>query len=108
MNEIEELCDRIFMIDKGKGVLYGELKEIKAGYRSNLVLLECEGEPGELKGVTVKHNEHGAYELLLEKDTPPQDILEQLIKQGIKIIRFEVATPPLNDIFLQVVGERDE
>ncbi|MFC1900333.1 DUF4162 domain-containing protein [Chloroflexota bacterium] len=46
--------------------------------------------------------------MLLENDTSPQEILEQLVKKGIKINRFEVATPPLNDIFLQVVGENDE
>ena len=108
MNEIEELCDRIFMIHKGTGVLYGKLDEIKAGYRSNSVLLECEGEPGELTGAVVKYIERGVMELVLEKETSPQEILEQLVNGGIKVYRFEVATPPLNDIFLQVVGETDE
>lgn len=40
MNEVEELCDRIFMINKGQNVLYGELTEIKSEYRNNSILLE--------------------------------------------------------------------
>ena len=46
--------------------------------------------------------------MILEKETTAQQVLEQLVKAGIKVIRYEVYTPPLNDIFLQVVGEEDE
>ena len=105
MNEIEELCDRVFMINKGRGVLYGELSEIKSRYRRNSVFLEYEGELGELEGVARRHDHHGSTELTLDKETSPQDILDQLVRRGIKINRYEVSTPPLHDIFLQVVGE---
>jgi ABC-2 type transport system ATP-binding protein len=108
MNEIEELCDRIFMIDKGHGVLYGELNEIKSRYRRNSIFLDYEGELGELKGVASRHDQRGSTELVLDKTTSPQVVLEELIRRGLKINRFEVSTPPLNDIFLQVVGKASE
>lgn len=108
MNEIEELCDRVFMINKGRGVLYGELSEIKARYRRNSVFLEYEGELGELEGIARRQDHHGSTELILEKDASPHEILEQLVHRGVKIIRYEVSTPPLNDIFLQVVGKAGE
>ena len=107
MNEIEELCDRVFMINKGRGVLYGELAEIKSRYRRNSVFLEYDGEFGDLKGVIRRNDRYGATELILNDETTPQEILEELVKLGITINRYEVSTPPLNDIFIQVVGDKE-
>ncbi len=45
MNQVEELCDRILMINKGQAVLYGSLAEIKSRYRNNSVFLECDRLP---------------------------------------------------------------
>jgi len=108
MNEIEELCDRILMINHGRSVLYGNLAEIKSKYRSNSVLLDFEGELGEVPGVTEKRTHKGYVELVLDGNTTPQQVLERLVSRGIVINRFEVATPPLNEIFLRVVGRTHE
>jgi len=108
MNEIEELCDRILMINHGHSVLYGNLAEIKSKYRSNSVLLEFEGELGEVPGVTEQRTRKGYMELVLDGNTTPQQVLERLVSRGIVINRFEVATPPLNEIFLRVVGKTHE
>jgi len=105
MNEVEELCDRILMMDEGRTVLYGGLEEIKARYRSNSVIVEYQGKLGEVRGVVRREEEDGRAELFLDAETAPQQVLEQLVGQGIVVQRFEVATPPLHDIFLQVVGE---
>jgi len=104
MNEVEELCDRILMINHGRSVLYGKLSEIQSRYRSNSVLLEFEGKLEELPGVTEKRTHKGYVELVLDGKTTPQQVLERLVSTGIVINRFEVATPPLNEIFLKVVG----
>jgi ABC-2 type transport system ATP-binding protein len=105
MNEVEELCDRILMIDEGRTVLYGDLAEIKERYRNNSIVMEYEGELGEVTGVVRRQDHDGHVELFLEAETAPQQVLAQLVGQGIMIKRFEVATPPLHDIFLQVVDE---
>ncbi len=106
MNEVEELCDRILMIDKGRTVLYGELAEIKTKYANNSVFVEFEGKMGKLDGVVGK-KDYGQYvELFLDGKTPPQKILQQLMSRGVSINRFEVSTPSLNKIFLQVAGKR--
>jgi len=108
MNQVEELCDRILMINNGRSVLYGNLAEIKSKYRSNSVLLEFEGKLGEVPGITEKRTRKGYTELVLDEDTTPQQVLERLVSTGIIINRFEVATPPLNEIFLKVVGKNHE
>jgi ABC-2 type transport system ATP-binding protein len=106
MNQVEELCDRILMINNGKNVLYGDLGEIKARYRGNSVLLDFEGELGEIPGVTAKRQHKGYLELILDGETTPQQLLERLVGRGIAINRFEVATPSLNEIFLKEVGRK--
>jgi len=108
MNEIEELSDRILMINHGRSVLYGNLAEIKSKYRSNSVLLEFEGELGEVPGVTGKRTHKGYVELVLDGNTTSQQVLERLVSRGMVINRFEVATPPLNEIFLRLVGKNRE
>jgi len=108
MNEVEELCDRILMIDNGRAVLYGHLAEIKSRYRSSSVLLDFEGELGEVQGITDKRTHKGYSELILDGQTTPQQVLAHLVNRGIVINRFEVATPSLNEIFLKVVGKNHE
>ena len=103
MNEVEELCDRIFMIHKGQSVLYGELAKIKSRYRGNSVLVELDGELPQLEGITEKHEYRDHVELFLDSETSPRKILEQLMDREAKINRFEVSTPSLNDIFIQLV-----
>jgi ABC-2 type transport system ATP-binding protein len=108
MNQVEELCDRILMVNKGRAVLYGGLAEIKSKYRNNSVLLEYEGELGEVPGIAEKRVHKNHVELFLSDDTTPQQLLERLLARGITVNRYEIATPPLNDIFIKVVGEHSE
>jgi len=105
MNQVEELCDRILMINKGQAVLYGSLAEIKSRYRNNSVFLECDCLPEGLPGV-VGSKAHGKYtEIFLDGRVSPQEILSALINKGVKVDLFEVSTPSLNEIFIQVVKE---
>ena len=108
MNQVEELCDRILMVNKGRAVLYGNLAEIKARYRNNAVRVEVKGDLGEIPGVVEKRPGHDYVELVLDGKATPQQVLEILVNRGIVVNRFEIATPPLNDIFLQVAGQRHE
>jgi ABC-2 type transport system ATP-binding protein len=106
MNQVEELCDRILMINNGQNVLYGDLREIRTRYRGNALLLDVEGELGEIPGVTGKRVHKGYTELILDGKAIPQQVLTHLINRGMVINRFEVATPSLNEIFLKEVGKK--
>jgi len=106
MNQVEELCDRILMVNNGRAVLYGDLAEIRSRYRGNSVLLDCKGELGEVSGVTRQRTHKGFTELVLDVNTTPQQLLERLVGRGLVINRFEIATPSLNEIFLKEVGKK--
>ena len=70
--------------------------------------MNVEGEIGDLPGVIEKKFNKGSFELVLAPDTTPQIILDQLRERGITIKRFEIKTPSLNEIFLNIarVGEK--
>lgn len=108
MSEVEELCDRILMINNGQVVLYGGLTEIKNQYRNNSVLLEIEGELGGIKGTVKSHDDHKYLEVFLDKDETPQQLLSDLVGRGVMVKRFELSTPSLQEIFLKVVGKNHE
>jgi len=108
MNKVEELCDRVLMINYGSEVLHGNLKDIKARFRKKSVQVAVDGELGDLPGVIEKKSHKGSFELVLAPDTTPQIILDRLREREITINRFEITTPSLNDIFLQIVGAAHE
>ncbi|MGW8314694.1 MAG: ABC transporter ATP-binding protein [Bacteroidales bacterium] len=108
MNKVEELCDRVLMINHGREVLYGDLLEVKERFKEHSVLVEVEGEIGDLHGVINKKVEKGIYELVLSPETSPQQILDQLYGKGMMINHFENKRPSLNDIFLHLAGNHHE
>jgi len=107
MNQVERMCDRILLIDEGQRVLYGPLEEIKAHYAEHAVLVRCSGSLEGLAGARRIEQRERDRLIVLEDDTSPQDILRQLVERGIPVQRFEVATPPLEEIFIRVVEEND-
>ena len=112
MDQAEELCDRIAMIDRGRRVLYGTLREIKRRYadelhgtagRGNVVVVDGEGEFATLPGVLSVIAIGGATRLTLSPELRPERFLESAIAGGMTIARFEAAPTPLEEIFMHVV-----
>jgi ABC-2 type transport system ATP-binding protein len=108
MNQVEELCDRVLMIDHGSAVLYGDLKELTSKFRNKSVVVSVEGEIGDLPGIVETNRRKDSLELVPAPDVSPMMILDQLRARGILINRFEIATPSLNEIFLKLAGAEHE
>jgi ABC-2 type transport system ATP-binding protein len=61
-----------------------------------------------VQGVAETHSHGRNIELVLDKNATPKQVLERLVTSGITINRFEVGTPSLNEIFLEVAGKGHE
>ena len=105
MHQVEELCDRIVLINHGRNVLYGRLNEIRRAYAGHAVLVRVDGPLPEVSGVEVTLQHNGAVQLNLADDVTPQDVLAQLVSSQAAIEQFEIASPGLDEIFIQAVGE---
>ena len=107
MYQVEALCDRIVLIDEGRTVLYGPVHEVKRNFAGNAVAIEGQGDFEQIPGVLETRRENGTWHLALEVGTDPQAIFQALATRGnVRIERFELAEPSLDDIFVQVVSER--
>lgn len=106
MYQAEALCNRIVLINKGQTVLYGEVDTIKHNFAGNAVVVEGQGDFGNLPGVLEARRENGGlWRMALQPGVSPQDIFRALaLRDGVKIERFEIAEPSLDDIFISVVG----
>lgn len=102
MNLVEALCDRIVLVDHGKAVLYGELSEIKRQYAARSVRLRTSATLGPLPGVSRVEEHDGSLVLTLGTATP-QDLLKTLVERNVSLESFEVASMPLEEIFISVV-----
>lgn len=108
MNQVEELCNRVLMINHGREVLYGDLQDIKGNYKEHSVRIDVAGEIGNLQGVIRQRTHKGILELDLSPETTPQSILDQLKENGKTINHFEIKKPSLNEIFLHLAGRNHE
>ena len=105
MNQVEELCDRILLIDRGRDVLYGSLADIRRKFSGHAVLVRAEGDLSGLPGVLEVRAHNNAMRLTLAETTTPQDVMRALVERGIPVEKFEVAVPSLDEIFIKVVRE---
>jgi ABC-2 type transport system ATP-binding protein len=103
MHQVEELCDRILLIDEGKDVLYGRLDEIRRRFSGHAVLVRTAAELPTLAGVEQLAPHNNAFKLTLATDTTPQDVLHALMAQDVTLEKFEIAVPTLDEIFIRVV-----
>lgn len=109
MHQVEELCDRIVLIDHGRTVLYGGLDEIRRQFSGHAVIVRTPGELPELPGVEhVERHNSSAYRLTLAPSTTTQEILRKLVEGGVQIDQFENAAPTLDEIFIRVVQQDDQ
>ncbi len=106
MNLVEALCERILLIDDGKAVLYGSLDEIKRRHSPGTVRLRTSATLDDFPGVVRIERRDDTLTLTLEGITP-QELLRALVERDVPVESFEVATAPLEDIFIAVVKERD-
>jgi ABC-2 type transport system ATP-binding protein len=105
MDTVERLCDSICLINQGRAVLLGVLRDIKAGYGRSSVQIEYEGELPLLAdpSLVAGSNDFGNYvELRLAPGADPQRLLE-LAMRTARIRRFEMVEPSLEEIFIDTV-----
>jgi len=103
MHQVEELCDRILLIDDGYSVLYGDLEDIRRQFTGHAVIVRVEGELPEIPGVEEVSPQNNIVRLDLSQGTTPQDVLNYLVKRGVSVSQFEIAVPGLDEIFIRVV-----
>jgi ABC-2 type transport system ATP-binding protein len=106
MYQVEALCNRIVLINNGRTVLYGKVDEIKRNFAGNAIVVEGQGDFSHIPGVLEARQQNGSWHIALETGVTAQSVLRSLaLREEVKLDRFEVAEPSLDDIFVTVVQE---
>ncbi|MEA3335882.1 MAG: ATP-binding cassette domain-containing protein [Chloroflexota bacterium] len=106
MHQVEELCDRIVLINQGQNVLYGPLEQIRRDFSGHAVMVKVDGDLPALTGVQDTIQKNGSIQLVLADQTAPQEILRQLMADHATVEQFEIAVPTLDEIFIRTVNEQ--
>jgi len=104
MNMVEELCDRVGLIHRGRLVLYGEVDEVRRRHSPPEVRISLGGELPRLEGAAEIHPEgERSWRLRLADPDGAARILRQLVEAGADVQRFERVLAPMEDIFISLV-----
>ncbi len=108
MATIEEFCSDILILNRGKTVLQGNLKDIKETYPANRLKLDVseniDKHISEI-GLEIENEKDNEYTIKITDEEKAHKLLNEIIKNGIKVNKFEIMKPTLNDIFIEKVGE---
>ena len=108
MATIEEFCSDILILNKGKTVLQGNLKEIKEKYPANRVEIDVKQDIKkyiEELNLEIETETNNNYIIKISDEEKAHKLLNKLVADGINIDKFEIKKPTLNDIFIEKVGE---
>ena len=111
MYTIEEFCTDLIILNKGKTVLQGNLKEIRNSYPINKLFIETNEDIKKYLNkykLTINSCHENIYEVAITSEEAAYKLLENLVDNKIKIIKFELERPSLNEIFIEKVGDKNE
>ena len=109
LEQVEELCEDILIINKGQSVVQGSVREVKRQHGRNIARLKLDNDPeaawlDTLAGVQVTKRRQDYIEMQIQADLNPNLIVEAALQHGGIISRFELTEPSLTDIFIERVG----
>jgi ABC-2 type transport system ATP-binding protein len=112
MEQVEELCESIVIIDRGRVVVGGQVRDVKRAMGRQVVRLATEGTDGtdglgwleEVPGVTLTRRGEDYLELHVATGTDPGSLLRTALDRGETVTRFEITDPSLEEVFIEHVG----
>jgi ABC-2 type transport system ATP-binding protein len=106
MEQVEEICEHIVLINKGQNVLQGKVEEIKEAYKEGIFRLEFDGNlPADLNGNFHVIQDTDKDVLIKAQAMSPNELLRELLNRGIEIHSFQEVKPTVNEIFIRKVNE---
>jgi ABC-2 type transport system ATP-binding protein len=106
MEQVEEICNHIVLVNKGKKILDGTVKEVKQQFKENLFRISFDGMPLNTNNdafTIVRQNDDYSLIVKINEGYTPNDILKYFLHSNANIYSFNELLPSLNDIFIKLV-----
>ena len=108
MSVIEEFCTSVLILNRGKTVLQGNLREIKSHYPANRLIISADEDITKFLNAAklkIEFNKNLQYTVRIPNETAAHQLLRDLIQQNVTINEFIIQKPTLNDIFIEKVEQ---
>lgn len=108
MSVVEEFCTDILILNKGKTVLQGNLKQIKDSYKANKLYISTKQDIKkyvEEENLNIYLEKDNEYEIDIKEEEQGYKLFNELAKNNVQVEKFEIKKPSLHDIFIEKVGE---
>ena len=105
MEQVEEICDHIILMNLGKKILDGTVTDVKQQFKENKFNVQFKGQPTALVSpiFTIEHQEKQQLIVKINDGYNSNHVLNYLLQQDVLIERFNEILPSLNDIFIHLV-----
>lgn len=106
MEQVEEICDHIVLVNKGEKILDGTVKQIKQDFKENLFSVGVDQMPTGLNGnapFEVIGMDELSHVVRIKDRYKPNDVLQYLLQHNVNIYSFNEILPSLSDIFIRLV-----
>ncbi|TAH05405.1 MAG: ATP-binding cassette domain-containing protein [Sphingobacteriales bacterium] len=106
MEQVEEICDQIILVNKGQKILDGTVNGVKQQYKDNLFHIGLQQVPQTIQSnyFEVIKQENNVLEVKIKEGATTNNVLQHFIQEGVGVTEFHEILPTLNDIFIKVVG----
>lgn len=107
MEQVEEICNQIVLINKGKKILDGELKQIKNDFKEDIFTMGIEGELPQFESKTSQliNFKDQVASIRIINNHQPSEVLKEYLAYHTRIVSFNEVLPTLNQIFIRLVEE---
>ena len=108
MNSVEQFCQDLVILNKGKTIVKGKLDDIKETYPITKIEIDTKDDISSLvneEGLAVKEHKDKKYIIEFKEKIQSTKLLERLVKEKVKLEKFELIRPSLHEIFIEKVGE---
>ena len=105
MEQVEEICDHIILMNKGQKILDGGVPQVKQQFKENLFHVGLEEIPQHISSTLfeVIGHQNGGLLVKINEGYKPNDVLRFFIDQDVSVTAFNEILPSLNDIFIKLV-----
>lgn len=103
MEQVEEICDHIVLMNTGKKILDGTISEVKQDFKEHIFNITVDTTPFSSDYFQILDHTTGNWRIKIHENIQPNQVLNEFIQRGVQVIGFNEILPSLNDIFIRLV-----
>jgi ABC-2 type transport system ATP-binding protein len=109
MEQVEEICDKIVLVNNGKKILDGSVKQIKDDFKEHIFKVGFEELPESFSSSAfdIVDSHECSYNVKIKDGNKPANVLQEFLNQKAAIVSFNEILPSLNEIFIKVAGKKN-